>query len=274
MLVIATYFVSLLFFYVLALPLKKDQQTVLEQTSAVLEYESTILPSSTIPLPKVISHTLSTGLTDYYENIVDQVMETTIDDIITAAPHAYDLLYPGYDCQVSTCSFISTLRDHLNLMRANLIASVHPLFDSNLPVLLSKLTLSNNDDDFTGTADTMTNQVMELLIVLNQRLSIQLGLIINANDAARIIIHQSVPHHSSKRQFSRTRRRRSSSKQFSWHAHENLSWNSDGVNNYKDRANKALTEWLHLWLSDIENILYTQFDDRIEDVIRNAIADE
>ncbi|CAO3596598.1 unnamed protein product [Absidia cylindrospora] len=273
MLAIATYFVSLLFFYVLAIPLKKDQQTVLQQASAVLEYETTILPPSTVPSPKVISQTLSSDLTYYYENIVDQVMETTTNDIITSAPHAYDLLYPGYDCQVSTCPFISTLHDHLNLMRANLIASVRPLFDCNLPALLSKSTLSNNDD-YTSTADTMTNQMMEILIVLNQRLSIQLGLIINANNAASIIIHQSVPRTHSERRFSRTRRHRSSSQTFSWHAHENLSWKSDGVNNYKDRANKALTEWLRLWLSDIENTLYTQFDDRIEDIIRNAIAVE
>lgn len=98
-----------------------------------------------------------------------------------------------------------------------------------------------------------------------------MGLIVNADDTADVIIRQSVPWNYSEHWGYRSRRRQLSSKTFSRRAHEKLSWNSEATNNYDDKANKALAEWLRLWLSDIENTLYTQFDECIEDVGRTVM---
>ncbi|KAI8085048.1 uncharacterized protein BX664DRAFT_360838 [Halteromyces radiatus] len=273
------FFVSSFFFYVSALPLQKDEQTIL--SSPQVDLKPYVIPSTPIN-----SYMLSNSLTDYYESIVDQVMETTIDDIISSAPHSYTLLYPDHvnDCQASLCPFIHALRDHLNFMRANLIASVRPLVDSNLPALPLKMTSSTNnnkyktknDDHLASTAHAIASQLTETLTVLNQRMSIQLGLIVNAKEAADIIIRQSVPFTNSEKQQPRHRRRRirltiSSSSSFT------TSWNSDESDYYNERqqsdATKAMTEWLHLWLSEIESILYAQFDDRIQDVSQSIMED-
>ncbi|ORZ05859.1 hypothetical protein BCR42DRAFT_443585 [Absidia repens] len=279
MFTILFYCLSLLSIYASALPLNNDQQTVLQHTSSTVEQVALDLKPYVIPSTIINSYTLSNSLTDYYESIVDQVMETTIDDIITSAPHSYTLLYPDHvnDCQASLCPFIHALRDHLNFMRANLIASVRPLVDSNLPTLPLKMTSSSNDD-LASTAHIMATQLTETLIVLNQRMSIQLGLIINANDAADIIIRQSVPLTNSEPRHSRHQRRStSSSSAYTRRAPNKSSWNSEVTDYYNDKqqskATKAMTEWLHLWLSEIESILYAQFDDRIQDVIQAIMED-
>jgi hypothetical protein len=89
------YSISFIVLSVSALPLQHDQQTVLQHTSIATKEKPDLSPY-VIPSTTINSYTLSNSLTDYYESIVDQVMETTIDDIITSAPHSYTLLYPDH----------------------------------------------------------------------------------------------------------------------------------------------------------------------------------
>ncbi|KAI9306685.1 hypothetical protein BJ944DRAFT_177826 [Cunninghamella echinulata] len=237
---------------------------------------------------------LSNSLTDYYENIVDQVMETTIEDIISSAPHTYTLIYPDHvsDCQASLCPFLHALRDHLNFMRANLIASVRPLVDSNLPSLPLRMIKNNNKDTLdtvTITSPNIANQLSEAIIVLNQRISFQLGLIINANEASDIIIRQSVPLTNSEQSSSLSSNKRLPSKSMDTVNDDDMdmnelimmdddfNWNKDEIEFYNEKqqskSTKSMIEWLHIWLSDIEGTLYSQFDERIQDVIQSIMED-
>ncbi|ORX57071.1 hypothetical protein DM01DRAFT_1334627 [Hesseltinella vesiculosa] len=191
------------------------------------------------------SYMLSNSLTDYYESIVDQVMESSMTDIIRSAPHSYKLFYPDHvtDCKASVCPFMHALSDHLNLMKSNLVASVRPLVDANLPTLPLKMTpakANSKNVDFVKVA----TQLSEALNVLNQRMALHLGLIINANEAADIIIRQSVPLP-----------------------------NSEQPSENDTKATKAMTEWLHLWLMEIEGVFYSQFDERIQDITQSILED-
>ncbi|KAI8330100.1 hypothetical protein BC941DRAFT_475863 [Chlamydoabsidia padenii] len=65
------YFISFVFLYTSALPLKNDQQTVLQHTSSPPTTEPDLSPY-VIPSTAINSYTLSNSLTHYYESIVDQ----------------------------------------------------------------------------------------------------------------------------------------------------------------------------------------------------------
>ncbi|CAO3622169.1 unnamed protein product [Cunninghamella blakesleeana] len=267
------YILSFFTVYIFTLPVNiKDDQTVLSisDTTTTVDLSPYVIPST-----QINSYMLSNSLTDYYENIVDQVMETTIEDIISSAPHSYTLIYPDHvsDCQASLCPFLHALRDHLNFMRANLIASVRPLVDSNLPSLPLKMT-KNTKYELSATASNIANQLSETIIVLNQRISFQLGLIINANEASDIIIRQSVPLTNSEQSSNGFRNRHPLKSNMKV---DNDDWNNDEIEFYNEqqqsKSTKSMIEWLFIWLSDIEGTLYSQFDERIQDVIQSIMED-
>ncbi|KAI8059284.1 hypothetical protein BC940DRAFT_338276 [Gongronella butleri] len=238
---------------VMGVPIRHDQ-AVFDAPAPDTGAQNVDLKPYVLSSTHINSYMLSNSLTDYYEAIVDQVMETSIGDIISSAPHSYMLFYPDHvsGCQASVCPFIHALGDHLNLMKSNLVASVRPLVDAHLPTLPLKMMPATNE---AKTVDVVqvANQLSEAMNILNQRMALHLGLIINANEAAEIIIRQSVPLTNS----------------------EHTSDASEYADTHKTatKATKAMTEWLHLWLSEIEGVFYSQFDERIQDVIQSILED-
>ncbi|KAI8379796.1 uncharacterized protein BYT42DRAFT_341036 [Radiomyces spectabilis] len=208
---------------------------------------------------------LVNGLGEYYENIVDQVMEITTEDIITAAPQAFTSIHKTHevignvDQPSASLNFVHSLRAHLNLMRSNLLASIRPLVESDLPISVRQ---SNKNDNYNlPSARIAAVELTEDVFMMNQRLAIQLGLIINAEQAAPLIIQQSLPY-SSKATVSRA---------------------SDGQQRFYDsghssenqwlQEHQALDDWLRTWLEDIHQTLSIEFDDRIQDAIQFIMED-
>ncbi|KAG2215474.1 hypothetical protein INT45_003168 [Circinella minor] len=162
---------------------------------------------------------MTNALSEYYENIVDQVMATLTKEITLSAPRSYMSIHHYGSvrrgrCRMSLRSFVHDLRDHLNLMRANLLASIRPLVESNLPSVLpytqeqhiqqqrrrrnmnynnnnNNNNDNNNDDDKDITV--IGARLTEDILALNRHLGLQLGLILNVEEAADIIISQSMP---------------------------------------------------------------------------------
>ncbi|KAI9314265.1 hypothetical protein BX666DRAFT_1814607, partial [Dichotomocladium elegans] len=209
---------------------------------------------------------VTNALSDYYENIVDQVMATLTEEITLSAPHSFI---------TSFRFFVHALRDHLNLMRSNLLASIRPLVESNLPVILEhkntahQHTLAANPDAAIST--TGLSGLTEDILTLNRHIGNQLGLIVNMDEAADIIINQSIPaslfdEHVQQEAavvvVSRQRWRLSNSKD--QHIQQQQEQRPES---------KVLSNWLRSWLAEIEHIISVQFDERVQDATQSILED-
>ncbi|KAI9498316.1 hypothetical protein BDB00DRAFT_755133 [Zychaea mexicana] len=195
---------------------------------------------------------MTNALSEYYENIVDQVMATLTEEITLSAPRSYI---------TSLRSFVHDLRDHLNLMRANLLASIRPLVESNLPSVLpyTQQQQQQQQQDIAVIGARLTEDILSL----NRHIVLQLGLILNVEEAADIIISQSMPTrvllledatHLQALAWLETLRRESEEEQ-------------------QRPESRALTHWLRSWLSEVEEILRVQFDERVQDATQSILED-
>ncbi|KAI9277198.1 hypothetical protein BDA99DRAFT_430310 [Phascolomyces articulosus] len=188
---------------------------------------------------------MTNALSEYYENIVDQVMATLTEEITLSAPRSYMSIHHYGRCRTSLRSFVHDLRDHLNLMRANLLGSIRPLVESNLPnitVIGARLT--------------------EDILALNRHICLQLGLILNVEEAADIIINQSMPTHDIDEMDEK--------EALAWL--ETLRRESEQQEEQRPES-RALTHWLRSWLSEVEEILKVQFDERVQDATQLILED-
>lgn len=197
-------------------------------------------------------------------------------------------------CRTSFRSFVHALRDHLNLMRSNLLASIRPLVESNLPTILE------HKDRHTATAGV--SGLTEDILTLNQHIGNQLGLIANVDEAADIIINQSIPASLFEEQYQQLPQQqplpeqpprwRQGGDQLVMGAHPRLQQPQD--DDYADPLlwldalrleqeqqqeeeerpeSIALSNWLRSWLSEIESILSVQFDERVQDATQSILED-
>lgn len=126
-------------------------------------------------------------------------------------------------------------------MRTNLLSSIRPLVESNL---LPPPSTTTTDRVGSSSKPVMISSISQLsddniLLALNRHLGFQLGLIVNADEAADIIISQSLPPQSSTTTIDR----------------------------------KVMVEWLRSWLSSIDPILRIEFDQRVQDATQSILED-
>ncbi|ORY94752.1 hypothetical protein BCR43DRAFT_516389 [Syncephalastrum racemosum] len=253
--------------------------------------------STSYPNGMIHSDMLTSALSEYYENIVDQVVVTLIEDITSSAPYSYMSIYHispmkrGAD-RAPVRLFVHALRDHLNLMRANLLASIHPLVESNLPAIFSPLP-----------STLAANELTEDILALNRHIGFQLGLIVNVNEAADIMIAQSMPRLNSENSndneeddddayYDDEQRHRVSvkvrwqqkSRQMLMTLRRHLVPSEDeqveemvlvdaSQQEEESKESKALADWLRAWLAEIEQILVIEFDQRVQDATLSILED-
>ncbi|KAI8144858.1 hypothetical protein BJV82DRAFT_712194 [Fennellomyces sp. T-0311] len=235
------------------------------------------------------------ALSEYYENIVDQVMSTLTEEITLSAPHSYMSIHHYGSirrgrCRTSLRSFVHDLRDHLNLMRANLLASIRPLVESNLPSVLPQQQTS----DITVIGAGLTEDIL----ALNRHIGLQLGLILNVEEAADIIISQSMPtsvllledvahqqdstvtaarwtnRHDQLVLLAKKSRNTMSNEDDEAEALRWLDSLRQQQQDMEERPeSRALTHWLRSWLSEVEEILRVQFDERVQDATQLILED-
>ncbi|KAG0168740.1 hypothetical protein DFQ28_002579 [Apophysomyces sp. BC1034] len=200
-------------------------------------------------------------MSEYYENIVDQVLETTTEKIISAAPNSYIAAQRSQKDVATVQTFVRGLQGHLNYMRADLLSAVRPLVESNIPSLLpvslvGTMHLNEDDDDDDAeqyqdsnnslpSAPVIASELTEVFLTLNKHMAIQLGLIVNADEAANNIVQQSIqnPH------------------------------TSDVSKKHGETGSEILTKWLQSWFAQIEVTLCTEFDGRVHDAIQSIMED-
>ncbi|KAF7720808.1 hypothetical protein EC973_006008 [Apophysomyces ossiformis] len=204
-------------------------------------------------------------MSEYYENIVDQVLETTTEKIISSASQqviASQILQKSTGNTVQ--SFVRTLHSHLNFVRADLLSAVRPLVESNIPALLPVSlvgTMHLNEDDDDDDADQYQNEnnnalpsapviaseLTEVFLTLNKHMAIQLGLIVNVDEKAHSIVQQCI---------------------------RNMKPLPNSVHQTDDgQASEMLSTWLHTWLGQIETTLSVEFDGRVHDAIQSIMED-
>lgn len=141
--------------------------------------------------PKLIENglVLTEALSDFYENIIDQVMLDVSEDVLRYLPDTLSptaegnlLLNDGVSYTlIGRQSVIKSMDRNLNFMRASLLASVTPLVSTDIPQITGLDTLQTK---------TIEQDMLVALPELNQKISHQLGLIINAKQSSLILIRQ------------------------------------------------------------------------------------
>ncbi|SAL95467.1 hypothetical protein [Absidia glauca] len=201
--------------------------------------------------------TLSSSLGEYYEEITDQVMISFSRQLISDPANTH---------------ISRSLEQQVHFLHSNLIASIQPLVDSNLPWVISppkkkehakKRSLGTDDDDDDDDEEDEEDDdddesahhqkkkkepipiwsipLKKDLQVLNRRISTQLGKIIHANQTAYTMMLQA--HISRPHQVALSR-----SQPHPW-------------------------EWLAKKLMTIETTLNTEFNKRIQDVVQCIMED-
>ncbi|KAI8149702.1 hypothetical protein BJV82DRAFT_504432 [Fennellomyces sp. T-0311] len=207
-----------------------------QQHFEVVSPTTTVIPSSVA---------VQNSLCEYYEDIVDQVMETVTESIFASASHSFMTSLP---------SFVHTLGDHLTLVRSNLLASVRPLVESDLEVVLPIEKSSEL---------ALYTRVNEAVIHLNQRLAEQLGQIVNVEESSNIIISQSLALVAVLSSFFQSKEQQPVPMEEQRPRHRSIENNEAAI----------MTRWLHSWLSEIPGILAVEFDKRMHEAVQSVLED-
>ncbi|CAO3590702.1 unnamed protein product [Absidia cylindrospora] len=276
--------------------------------------------------------TLSTSLGEYYEGIADQVLISFTQKILSSAQLSFkakgDSRYQDVDPKIQK-TFLHSLESHLNFMRGNLIASVQPLVDTNLPWVLSpsdgkkqskkgksKVSTSKSDDHDNDDDDDDDNDdegddeekdddeeeddkgrkhkqpttfpiwsipLTRDIRLLNQRISTQLGRIVNAHKTAHLMIHQSLARAKKSKT---TAMNDATPVNHTPSSPYQVAFSHPVVVVVPDQSPKTippvkilqwnhrdLETWLQHGLLDIEKSLKTEFNKRIQDAVQCIMED-
>ncbi|KAI9492641.1 hypothetical protein BDB00DRAFT_976742 [Zychaea mexicana] len=271
-----------LFTFTYAAPL--DQQQQQQQQPFVATSPTTTSADNCNKLVIPSSVAVQNSLCEYYEDIVDQVMETVTNSIFASASHSFMTVrhyqVTGHDqCKTSLPSFVHALGDHLTLVRSNLLASVRPLVQTDLEVILPLTKITSSEL-------ALYTRVNDAVIHLNQRLAEQLGQMINVNEAANIIISQSLVDN---RYLAHCTGQNSPQLQFeqlvavltSFFQPKEMPQLQGQEEQQKPRHHRSIenneamimTRWLHSWLSEIPGILTVEFDKRMHEAVQSVLED-
>ncbi|KAL0092309.1 hypothetical protein J3Q64DRAFT_1694833 [Phycomyces blakesleeanus] len=194
--------------------------------------------------------TLTNSLSDYYENIVNQVMETMTRDIVVSAPHTFMDIHShtlgDHSCRTSLRAFIRSLHTQLDGLQTHLLDSVRPLVESNLP------------SHARPSLDTA--KLNDAIIILNRHISFQLDIILNPPNTARRVIQQSITKIDDQM----------------WDdtlVQRPIQMTSSLLEDSTLREASELTTWLAGSLSEMGGILRVEFDGRVQDAMQSMMED-
>ncbi|KAI9250769.1 hypothetical protein BY458DRAFT_524267 [Sporodiniella umbellata] len=192
--------------------------------------------------PKMVENglMLTEALSDFYENIIDQVMLDVSEDVLRYLPETISADAEGRH------SVIQSIDRNLNFMRASLLASVGPLVSTDIPQIAGLNTLQ---------LTTLEEDMAVAIPQLNQKISRQLGLILNAKQSSRILIRQAS----------------SLTKTITveWKLRQPFQLNI--VRQTKEEENNAQADWLYEKLSHVQVDLLNEFNDRTQEAIQLVV---
>ncbi|KAG2213427.1 hypothetical protein INT47_009101 [Mucor saturninus] len=206
---------------------------------------------------------LTESLSEYYENIVDQVMLDVSENVLSYIPKS---ISQG-DVEVRQLAQKS-LNRNLNFMRASLLASVNPLVSTDIPQIAGLTTIQNEatklSEEINQHTEEMESLLLESILTLNKKISHQLGLIVNAEQSSAILI----------RQANTAQRTRQENKPtvitVEWKLRQPFQINV--LREEQETTNNDIvlleSEWLFDQLSLVEENLLTEFDDRTQEAIQ------
>ncbi|KAI8991365.1 hypothetical protein BDF20DRAFT_967443 [Mycotypha africana] len=253
-----------------AFPVQQQQQQPLLSTTP--SHRSSSAPISTVETAFLLTESLS----EYYENIIDQVMLDVSEEVLSTLPRMLSSQDDVEARQLAEKSF----NRNLNFMRASLLASINPLISTDLPQI-DGFSTSISAKEAKKLEATLTKSIL----TLNKKISHQLGLIVNAERSSSILIRQAILHNSN---------HNSSHKNkvvtVEWHLRkpfqiniiheeeeeEGASVATTATHDHKDSANLVTTttnvatetQWLYQELSTVETDLLNEFDDRVEEAVQ------
>ncbi|KAI8346904.1 hypothetical protein EDC96DRAFT_521363 [Choanephora cucurbitarum] len=210
------------------------------------------------------------SLSEYYENIVDQVMLDVSEDILSFVPQSIS----HGEVEVRQLAQKS-LNRNLNFMRASLLASVNPLVSTDIPQI-NGLTEIQQEAIVSMTSEEQISHednqqeleatLLSSIMTLNKKISHQLGLIVNAKQSSSILIRQANTRTLTKSKTGPTvvtiewKLRRPF--QINVHREEK----TETIEQQYDVTSES--EWLHHQLSAIEVNLLNEFDDRAQEAVQ------
>ncbi|KAI8643252.1 hypothetical protein BD408DRAFT_431629 [Parasitella parasitica] len=230
MLFFSIYAVFALTSCILAIPVQQQQQQQGQQYFG-LDYHHRTPSAKKIPSSYINTYNNINALESYYRKIVNQVIDDTVSEIMETAPETYltihELQFAGRDyCRITLKSFMAALQEELSHhIKDSLIASIRPLLES-----------------YDGG-----------IIEYNQRISHQLGLILNPEDLSRRIIR--------KVYYQNQKSKATSTVLKIWKLLVDQQWAQ--TVRHESNESKAVEAWLRAWLVDVEYSLNDEFDAKI-----------
>lgn len=221
------------------------------------------------------SFLLTESLSEYYENIVDQVMLDVSEQVLTTIPQTIS----HGDVEVRQLAQKSLTRN-LNFMRASLLASVSPLVSTDIPQIsgltaiqneaslskLSPITTTSNEDKI----QEIETILLDSILTLNKKISHQLGLIVNAKQSSSILIRQANTYPITNTAQHKKKENKPTVITVEWKLRQPFQINLIREEQKDDSEEENIlseSQWLFEQLSAVEQNLLDEFNDRTQDAI-------
>ncbi|KAI8347337.1 hypothetical protein BD560DRAFT_411116 [Blakeslea trispora] len=237
------------------------------QSAFALTEQKVTIDSKHVPEAGLL---LVESLSEYYENIVDQVMLDVSENVLSFVPQSIS----HGEVEVRQLAQKS-LNRNLNFMRASLLASVNPLVStdisqvSGLTEIQQEAILSMASEGQRSHQDNqqeLEETLLSSIMTLNKKISHQLGLIVNAKQSSSILIRQANTRTITKSKTGPTvvtiEWKLRQPFQINVHREEKL----ETIEKQYDMTSES--EWLHHQLAAIETDLLNEFDDRAQEAVQ------
>lgn len=219
--------------------------------------------SSSSPTKSHISEAgflLTESLSEYYENIVDQVMLDVSENVLTYLPQSIS------HGNVEARHLAQRSMDrNLNFMRASLLASVNPLVSTDIPQIegLSTIQQIDNTQEHTN-QDEIEAHLHDSIMTLNKKISHQLGLIVNAEQSTSILMRQATTQIIKQVEIEKP-----TVVTVEWKLRQPFQINVIRQKEHQQQQDvTSESEWLYGQLSSVEISLLNEFNDRAQEAVR------
>lgn len=203
---------------------------------------------------------LTESLSEYYENIVDQVMLDVSEDVLTYLPQSIS------HGNVEARHLAQKSMDrNLNFMRASLLASVNPLVSTDIPQIEGLNTVQQIDNTQERTnQDEIEANLHDSIMTLNKKISHQLGLIVNAEQSSSILMRQATTQIIKQAEVEKP-----TVVTVEWKLRQPFQINV--IRQEEQQQQQDVTsesEWLYGQLSSVEINLLNEFNDRAQEAVQ------
>ncbi|CEP11555.1 hypothetical protein [Parasitella parasitica] len=203
---------------------------------------------------------LTESLAEYYENIVDQVMLDVSENVLAYLPQS--ISHGNVEARQLAQK---SMNRNLNFMRASLLASVNPLVSTDIPHIdgLNTIQQIDNTQERTNQNEIEAN-LLDSIMVLNKKISHQLGLIVNAEQSSSILMRQASTHITRQADTEKP-----TVVTVEWKLRQpfqiNLIRQEEKEQTQQDVASES--QWLYVQLASVETSLLEEFNDRAQDAV-------